>query len=54
MRVTTKKTSGLGKLPMSITDILAHGHGDDAYTLYSTSLWLGDSNYTISSLYKVP
>ena len=53
MRVITKGTSGLEKLPMSVTGILAHGHGDGVYTLYGISLWLGDSNYTISSLCKV-
>ena len=53
MRVITKGTSGLGKLPMSVTGILAHGHGDGAYAHYGTSFWLRDSNYTISSLCKV-
>ena len=53
MKVITKGTSRLEKLPMSITSILAYGHGNNAYAYYSTSLWPGDSNYTISSLCKV-
>ena len=53
MRVITKGTAGLGKLPMGVTGILTHGHGDGAYAHYGTSFWPGDSNFTISSLCKV-
>ena len=30
-----------------------HGHGDGAYAHYSTAFWPGDSNFTISSVYRV-
>jgi hypothetical protein len=33
--------------------MLTHGHGDGAYAHYSTALWPADSNFTISSLYRV-
>ena len=38
---------------MGVIGILAHGHGDNAYAHYDTSLCPGDSVYTISSLHKV-
>ncbi len=53
LRVTTKGTAGLGKIPIRLTGMLCHGHGDGAYAHYATSLWPGDSNFTISSLCKV-
>ena len=31
MHVTTKATQGLGQLPMNITGMVSHGHGDGAY-----------------------
>ena len=50
MRVITKASSGLGQLPMTLAGMLTHGHGDGAYTDFSTDLWPRDSNFTISSL----
>jgi len=38
MQRITKATAGLGQIPISCTGILTHGHGDGAYTHYSTSL----------------
>lgn len=35
MRVTMKAIQGLGQLPMSITGMVAHGHGDRAYAHYA-------------------
>jgi hypothetical protein len=35
MRVTTKATQGLGQLPMNVTGMVAHGHGDGAYAHYA-------------------
>jgi hypothetical protein len=52
-RVITKATSGLGQLPMSITGMVAHGHGDGAYAHYAPACWPGDPNATISSLAKL-
>ena len=53
MRVTTKATQGLGQLPMNVTGMVSHGHGDGAYAHYSPHCWLGDSNATISSLARL-
>ena len=50
MLVTTKATQGLGQLPMNVTGMVSHGHGDGAYAHYSPHCWPGDSNATISSL----
>jgi hypothetical protein len=53
MQVTTKATQGLGQLPMSVTGMVAHGHGNGAYAHYALACWPGDSNATISSLAKL-
>jgi hypothetical protein len=53
MQRITKATSGLGQIPISLTGMLTHGHGDGAYAHYSTALWPADSNFTISSLCRV-
>jgi hypothetical protein len=53
MQRITKATSGLGLIPISLTGMLTHGHGDGAYAHYSTALWPADSNFTISSLCRV-
>ena len=53
MRVTIKATQGLGQLPMNITGMVSHGHGDGPYTHYSPHCWLGDSNATILSLARL-
>jgi hypothetical protein len=53
MQRITKATSGLGQIPISLTRMLTHGYSDGAYAHYSTALWPTDSNFTISSLYRV-
>jgi hypothetical protein len=53
MRVTTKATQGLGQFPMSITGMVAHGHGDGAYAHYASTCWPGHSNTIISSSAKL-
>ena len=53
MRQLTKFTSLLGQHPMNVIGMVTHGHGDGAYAHYSTDLWPGDSNYTISSIAKL-
>ena len=53
MRVTTKATQGLGQLPMNVTGMVSHGHGDGAYAHYSPHCWPGDSNATISLLARL-
>ena len=53
MQRSTKATSGLGQIPISVTGMLTHGHGDRVYAHYSTTYWPGDSNFTISSICRV-
>ena len=53
MQRSTKATCGLGQIPISVTGMLTHGHGDGAYAHYSTAFWPGDSNFTISSICRV-
>ena len=53
MQRSTKATSGLGQIPISVTGMLTHGHSDGAYAHYSTVFWPGDSNFTISSICRV-
>ena len=53
MQRTTKATFGLGQIPISVTGMLMHGHGDGAYAHYSIVFWPGDSNFTISSICRV-
>ena len=53
MQQSTKATSGLGQISISVTEMLTHGHGDGAYAHYSKTFWLGDSNFTISSICRV-
>ena len=37
MQQSTKATCGLGQIPISVTGMLTHGHGDGAYAHYSTA-----------------
>ena len=53
MQRSTKATCGLGQIPISVTGMLTHGHGDGAYAHYSTAFWPRDSNFTISSICRV-
>ena len=53
MQVTTKATTGLGQVPINLTGMVAHGHGDGAYAHYAPSCWPGDSNFIISSLARL-
>jgi ribosomal protein L32 len=50
LRIIMKGSSGLGQLPMTLTGMLTHGHGDGAYANFSTDFWPRDSNFTIYSL----
>ena len=53
MQLSTKATCGLGQISIFVTGMLTHGHGDVAYAHYSTAFWPADSNFTISSIYRV-
>ena len=41
------------KLPVSVTSMIAHGHGDVRYAHYGLDMFVHDSNYTISSVAKL-
>jgi len=48
-----KDTDGFMKLPVSVTGILAHGHGDVKYAHYSLDTHEADSNATIGSIARL-
>ena len=49
----TKHLDGLTKLPLSVTRMLAHGHGDVRYAHYGLDLYPHDANYTVGSFAKL-
>ena len=49
----TKHLDGLTKLPLSVTGMLAHGHGDVRYAHYGLDLYPHDANYTVGSFAKL-
>jgi hypothetical protein len=49
----TKSVDGFMKLPISVTGMLAHGHGDKKYAHYALDLYPADSNQTIGSIAKL-
>ena len=50
MQRSTKATSRLGLIPISVTGMLTHEHGNRSYAYYPTAFWPTDSNFTISSI----
>ena len=48
-----KAVDGLMKLPVSVTGMLAHGHGDKKYAHYALDVYAADSNQTIGSIAKL-
>ncbi len=40
----------IGQLPVTFTNMIRHGHGDEAFAQYSNELWLNNLNFTIGSL----
>jgi hypothetical protein len=44
---------GLMKLPVSVTNMLAHGHGDVRYAHYGLDIFPHDLNYTVGSFAKL-
>ena len=49
----SKETDGLVKLPISVTGMIAHGHGDIRYAHYGLDIFPHDSNYTIGSMARL-
>ena len=48
-----KYLNGLTKLPLSVTSILAYGHGDVRYDHYGLDLYPHDTNYIVGSIAKL-
>jgi len=49
----SKQLDGLMKLQVSVTGMIAHGHGDVRYAHYGLDIFLHDSNYTVGSFAKL-
>ena len=49
----SKELDSLVKLPVSMTSMIAHGHGVVCYAHYGLDIFLHDSNYTIGSMAKL-
>jgi hypothetical protein len=49
----TKSVDAYLKLPISVTGMIAHGHGDKKYAHYSLDLYPADSNCTIGSIARL-
>ena len=49
----SKQLDGLTKLPVLVTGMIAHGHGDVRYAHYGLDIFLHDSNYTVGSIARL-
>lgn len=49
-----KYTDMFTKLPLFVTSMIAHGHGDESYALYSLDLQPRDCNHTVGSFARFP
>jgi hypothetical protein len=38
------------KLPVAVTGMIAHGHGDVRYVYYGLDIYPSDSNHTVGSI----
>jgi hypothetical protein len=47
LQVCNKMISSIGQLPITLTGVITHGHGDEKYSQYSNELWSNDPNFTI-------
>lgn len=52
IRPIPKSLNGVERLPISLTGMLTHGHGETSYGHFALGLWPSDPNFTISSLSK--
>ena len=48
-----KATDSLMKLPVAMTIMIVHGHGNVRYTHYSLDIYSSDSNHTVGSIAKL-
>ena len=49
----SKHMDSFMKLPISVTGMIAHGHGDIRYAHYGLDIFLTDSNHTLGSIAKL-
>ena len=49
----TKHLDGLMKLPIYVTGMLTHGHGDVRYAHYGFDIYPHDVNYTVGSFARL-
>jgi len=49
----SKQLNRLIKIPVSVMDTIAHGHGDVPYVHYSLDIFFHDSNYIVGSFVKL-
>ena len=49
----TKALDGFMKLPVKVTGMFAHGHGDEKYAHYSLDVFSSNSNFTVGSIAKL-
>jgi hypothetical protein len=50
LQVCNKMIFGFGQLPITFTNMIVHGHGDERYAQYYNELWPNNPNFTIGSL----
>jgi hypothetical protein len=53
LQMCNKMISTLGQLFITLTSMIAHGHGDEKYAQYSNELWPNDPNFTIGYLLQL-
>ena len=49
----SKHMDSFMKLPVSVTGMIAHGHGDVRYAHYGLDIFPSDSNHTVGSIAKL-
>ena len=50
----SKHMDSFMKLPIFVTRMIAHGHGDVHYAHYGLDIFPSDSNHTVGSIAKLP
>ena len=50
LRLRSKETERSSQLPISLTGMITHGHGEGIYGHFALGLWAPDPNFTIASL----
>jgi hypothetical protein len=53
LQIANKMIFGLGKLPNTFINMIAHGHGNDRGVQYDYELWPNDLNSTLGSLLRL-